>query len=135
MVLLHQPAMRRLDGLEIRIAVKLQCAQRAHLITATATIPRPSPFPLRRLAEARSSFFFFGSPPRRFLGTQAREIIPILVVFGRVSFAEIQTLPTIRSLGRGAVANFAAAFAVTQTHFRGVAALHIRPPTGKSPIV
>src|SRR5207244_425717 len=89
MVFLHQPPVRRLHGLEVGVAVELERVESAHFVAAAAPIPRASPLPVRGLTEARSIPLLLGCALRRFFRAQAREIIPVLVVFGSVGFAEI----------------------------------------------
>src|SRR4029079_1812845 len=79
---------------------------------------------------------FLSGAARGFLGAEAREIVPVLVVFGGVGLAEIPALAAVRRLGRGPVADLVAALAVAQAHLRRRAALvAVAAPAGKAPVV
>src|SRR5690348_4278954 len=136
MRLLDQPSMRRLDRSEVGVALQLQRIERAHLVAGTAAVARTRPLPLRRLAEALGAEFLVGFALRSFFGAQTGEVVPVLVVLGGVPFAEIPALRAVRSLGRGTVTDFPAAFAIAQAHPRRVPPLvAVGAPAGEAPIV
>src|SRR5690349_7943002 len=136
MRLLDQPPMRRLDRSEVRVALQFQRIERAHLVPGTAAVAGTRPLPLRRLAEALGAEFLVGFALRSFFRGQAGEVIPVLVVLGGVSFAEIPALRAVRSLGRRTVADLPAAFSIAQAHPGRVPPLvAVGAPAGKAPIV
>src|SRR5205085_11873703 len=101
-----------------------------------AAIAGPGPFPLRRLAKSGIAPLLLRRALRCFLGGQAGEVIPVLVVLGGVGLAEIPALAAVRSLRRGPIAGVGATLAVTQAHLRrGAALVAIGAPAGESPVV
>src|SRR5947209_10125951 len=135
MVLLGEAAAGAAHLLELDAAIEPEDPQRAHFVAAAGAVAGPGPFPLCRLAIAGIAPLVLGFAPRRLLGAEVREIIPVPVIFGGVRLAEIPALAAVRRLGRGLVADRAATHAVAQAHARGVAALAVRPPARESPVV
>src|SRR6185503_8364601 len=131
-----QSPVRRLNGGEVGVAVELECVERPHFVSAAASVAGPAPFPLRRLAKAGIASLLFRGTDRRLLGAAAGEVIPILVIFGGVRFAEMPALAAVGRLGRGPVADLIASFAVAQSHPSGRAALFaVGAPPRETPVV
>src|SRR6185369_12501987 len=133
---LDQPAVRRLDRGEVGVAVELKRGERAHFVAAAAAVAGSRPLPLRRLAEALGAGFLLGGAARGFLGGEAREIVPVPVIFGGMRLAEQPALAAVRGLRRWPIADLGAAFAVAQAQpGRPAALVAIGPPARESPVV
>src|SRR4029078_1891641 len=131
-----QAAVRGLHRLEVGIAFELERVEGAHLVARTGAVARPRPFPLRGLAASGIPKFFLGRPSSGLLGAEAREIVPVPVVLGRMGLAKIPALTAVRRFWRGTIAGVGAALAVAQAHLRRRAALvAVRAPAGKAPVV
>ena len=105
-----------LDRLEVGVGFEPEQLERAHLVGAAAAVAGAAPAVMSRLGIAGVGPLL--GPLARFglLLVEAFEIIPLAIVFGRVTLAEVPAIGAVGRFRSGAIARLLAAVAIAQAH-------------------